>query len=189
MKEKIKPIYLQLQGYLTNLPEVGNDYEVIKNKQTWEVYHETIDELSEITGESYDNFKLKIEINDNNFNKKYGCVNLNNFRFQLGGLILRLYGKYFSDEKNPLDVSSSPITNISQNQNQLVNIEIAIEMTELITKKLLEHGEGTVERNFLEKVKEGLRSGRNIVELINLILVTGANLGLSIDNILKILSK
>jgi len=190
MQEKIRPIYLQLQGYLNQLPKSEDKYADVETKQTWEGYHRVIDNLSEILGENLDDFKLEIKSGGgDSFQSRYNYVNLNNFRFQLGGLISRLYGQYFSDERNPLDGSPSTVINTTQNQSQTVQLEIAIEMTELITKKLLNYKDGTKERTFLEQVKDGLRGGKNVVELIDLILKTGAALGLTAVNMISLLSK
>jgi hypothetical protein len=192
MKENIRPIYSQLQGYLKQLPKVDKHNRFIKSSSAWEGYHKTLDRLSEITGEKYDDFKLEVEtghigIGDNA--KVYNYVKLDIFSFQLGGLISNLHGKYFSEERNPLDGTPSTIINTTQNQTQTVKIEIAIEMNELITSKMSEYKKGTKERKFLEQVKDGLKSGKSVVELINLILSTGEKLGLAIPAILHLLSK
>ena len=129
------------------------------------------------------------DLNGPNSLKPGQFVKVNNFKIQASGLISRIYGKYFADEKNPLDGSPSTIINTTQTQNQSIKVEIAVEMTELISQKILEHKEGSTERTFLEQIRDGLKTGKNIVELINLILSTGSQLGLTTAAILQLLSK
>ena len=189
MEKKIRPIYLQLQGYLKQLPPVNGDYSTIETKETWGGYHATLKELGEITGDSYDNFKLEVKRGGGDGpTSGYQYINLNNFRFQLGGLISKIYGQYFLNEKNPLDGSPSTVISSVQNQSQSLEIQIVLEMTELITRKLFEYQDEGPEKSFLEKIKEGLKSGKSVTELINLILLTGKDLGLTIANMLSLLS-
>jgi len=57
-KEDIRPIYSELQGYLSQAP--NGKIELItytKGKGLWEQVNETIDELSKITGNDYSRFK------------------------------------------------------------------------------------------------------------------------------------
>lgn len=192
MKEHLRPLYLRLQGYLNQLSKFENKSNQIESSGIWTGYHNTLAELSAITEETYDDFKLTIErgtrglTNNPNY---YQYVKLDNFLFQLAGLIGAIYGKYFFEERNPLDGAPSTIINTTQSQNQSVKIEIAVEITELITSKLSEYKEGTPERTFLEQVRDGLKSGKGVVELINLILSTGTKLGLTTSAILQLLSK
>lgn len=197
MKEEIRPLYLELQGYLKQLSKNVNN--IIKTEETWNNYHSVIDELNSLTGEDYNKFKLKINyINSNSFGNPYNYVNSDNFRFQLGGLIQKIYGSYFQDEKNPTDDSTSPqniqpanvINNVqSQSQSQSIKLEIAVEITEIIARKISDYEEGSKERTFLEQIKDGLKEGKNVVELVNLILSTGINIGLTMPVILQLLSK
>lgn len=188
MKEKIRPVYLELQGYLNQLSQLG-DKSSIRTRATWDNYHSAISELNSIAGCNYDKFKLLIDVSPGNFGQSYNYVDLTNFKFQLGGLIMKLYGKYFFEERNPLDGTPSTVINTTQNQSQSVQLEIVFEMTELITQKLDKYNKDTPERNFLEQVKEGVKAGKSITELINFILTTGTNLGLTAATILQLLSK
>ena len=99
MKEKIRPLYLELQGYLDQLTKAG--VALIRTEGTWDNYHSAIDEINDITHDNYNKFKLKIK----QLHNGDSYVDSDNFRIQIGGLILKLYGKHFSDEKNPLQRS------------------------------------------------------------------------------------
>jgi hypothetical protein len=191
MKENIRPSYSQLQGYLNQLSQVKITNNSVKSSGMWESYHNTLGRLTEITHEEYNDFKLEIKTARMGLNDdyKYNYVELDNFLFQLGGLITLLYGEYFFEERNPLDGTPSTVINTTQNQSQSLKFEIIVEMTELITKQLENYKKDTPERNFLEKVKDGLKDGKGITELINLILKTGTSLGLTAATILQLLSR
>ncbi len=188
MKEEIRPLYSELQGCLKSLSHLSEN-SVIKTAQDWDNFNKTIDELIELTGEDYTRFKLKPSIPAQNAFGQAAFIKVNNFKIQASNLISRIYGKYFADEKNPLDGSPSTIINATQHQNQSVQIEIIMEVTELISRKIEQHDEGTPERTFLEQVKEGLKTSKGIVQLIDLILSTASKLGLTTATILQLLSR
>lgn len=187
MKEKIRPIYLEFQGFLKELPRLETSASIIRESGVWNSYHKEISELNSITGGNYDNAKLDIKNTQDGFSDPY-YVSLAEFRFKLGGIISRLYAEFFSDERNPLDGSPTTLINNSQSQNQSFQIEIALEISDLISGKIHNLEEGSKERNFLEQVKEGLKNGKGVVDLVNLILSTANKLGLATAEVIKLFS-
>lgn len=116
-------------------------------------------------------------------------IEMSSYKLALGGLISKLHADYFSDETDPFNAMSDTIINTTQNQNQSIKIEIAIEMTEFITNKMGQYKEGSVERSFLERAKQGMKEGKGLIELINLILKTGSKLGLTASAMSQLLLK
>lgn len=94
MKE-VKPIYFELQGYLSQAPE--REKGVIFEREVWEQYNQTVDELEQITGKKYDRYKLRPT---NEYNKP--AITVQAYRTILGGIISRLHGEYFPDEMSPI---------------------------------------------------------------------------------------
>lgn len=187
MKEKIRPIYSEFQGFLKELPGESGAYSAIRQEGIWSSYHESIKDLNGITGKNYDKFKVDIKVAGAGFSTPH-YISLVEFKIKLGGLISRLYAEFFSNEKNPLDGSPSTMINNSQSQNQNLQVEIALEISDLISNKINNLEKGSKERSFLEQVKEGLKSGKGAVDLVNLILTTASKSGLAIDEIMKLFS-
>lgn len=186
-KETIKPIYSELQGYLTQAPD--NEPKIyIYDKDFWEHYNRTLKELNSLTGKDYDKFKLRPITN------LHGGDRITNtaYRQKLGGLIALLHAEYFLDEIAPF--SGMPNTVIHQNQiqnqdqSQSMQVKLALEMSDLIHEKLSKAKDGSKEKTFLEKIKGSLSSVKNASQLITLLITTANQLGLSIDDLRKLFS-
>jgi len=180
MKQKIRPIYSELQGYLSQAPN-QELLSFIKNDVFWNQINNTIEELSYVSKKNYDNFKINPETNESDqYIDTIVC------RLKLGGLIAKLHGEFFSDEPAPFSGMPSTAINLTQNQNQTVQIEILLNMQAKICEKINQYEVGSKERSFLEKVKVSLKSVSNIVQLVLLLLKTGKEIGLTIEQMLSI---
>ena len=185
LKEKIRPIYSELQGYLSQAPEIkdanGHSYDFSLIDQ----YNETIDELSDISNKDYNRFRIEekeiINRNTGNF------FRISTYRNKLGGLIAKLHGEYFSDEPALFSDTPNTIINQTQQQNQSFQVQMLLEIQSKIDEKIPEFKEGTKEKSFLDKIKGSLPSIKNTTELFTLILRTGKDIGLTFDQILNIL--
>ncbi|MCP4261932.1 MAG: hypothetical protein GY774_31185 [Planctomycetes bacterium] len=92
-KEKIRPIYSQLQVFLSRSPKVKYTDEYIHNSTLWEQYNSTIDKLNNFSGRHYEYFKVH-PITAGGM--KY--MKLAKYRRKLLGLISELHVEFFSDE-------------------------------------------------------------------------------------------
>lgn len=184
-KEKIRPIYSELQGYLAQAPKhEGTNISDLSLKSQ---YNETIDELNEISNKDYNRFQIKEE-DLIIYNEEDKDIKVLIYRSKLGGLIARLYGEYFSDEPAPFSGMPNTIINQTQQQNQSFQTQMLFEIQSKIDEKIPEFEEGTKEKSFLEKINGSISSVNNITELFALILKTGKSLGLTIEQILSILN-
>lgn len=180
-KAKIRSIYAELQGYLHEAPEPGS---ITRNDFFWNQFNKAIDELSELGNKGYEKFRINPKTG------QFGSyIDLSSYRGSLGGLIAKLHADYFLEESAPFGTLPSTIITTTQNQNQSVKIEIAVEMTELITNKIKQYEEGSAERSFLERIRQGVKEGKGLIELVNLILKTGAEFGLTISTMAQLLSR
>ena len=133
-KKKLRPLYNELQGYLSQTPTSTDVNALLFERSQWEHVNTAIDSLNAATGTNYDQFKI-IETRDSD-----GYVNdvrLSTLRTKLGGLISRLHAEYFSDELPPFSGSpSSPRTVInnqnSQQQSQQQHQEQKIELEQMV---------------------------------------------------------
>ena len=113
MKEQVRPIYSELQGYLSQAP--ARDKGLIFEASIWEQHNQTIDELNTVTGKNYDRYKVEVRSIDWNRTMRR-VIDSQSYRIKLGGLVSRLHGEYFSDEPPPF--SGMPSTVITQHQIQ-----------------------------------------------------------------------
>ena len=180
MDKRIRPIYTELQGYLSQSPEKG----VISEEIIWKQVNETIEMLEEITNENYSKFKLTTT----NYHMQGEGVSALVYKTSLAGLIHYLFGKYFKHDISPLVETPNMKTHIEikQEQNQFVMVKMMLDIRNKIDEKLkVEMGE--TERSFLKKIKESCSSVNNIMELLNSILLTGMSLGLTLNQVFELL--
>ena len=154
-EEEIRPIYSELQGYLSQAPRSENTG-LIGDKSFWLQYHQTIDELSKITGEDYSRYKVEIRSTQ----RGGGYMNVVPYRSKLGGLISRLHGQYFADKPAPFSGMPSTIVTQTAQQNQSVDVRVKmlLDIQSLLDKKINESEDGSKEKGFLEKLKGKLAS-------------------------------
>ena len=176
-REEIRPIYSELQGYLSQAPKSKTSGALIYGSTLWEQYNSAVIDLNNISGHNYDRFKVTphFEIND------FPRVEIDAYRAKLGGLISRLHSEYFSDEAPPFSGMPSTVISQVQQQSQSVYVQMLLEVNSKIEQKLPEFPEGTKERKFLQKVKDSLSSIKDTVGLIALLVNTAKECGLSID--------
>lgn len=179
MKEQVRPLYSELQGYLSQAPGEASRQTEFYEESNWGAFHSTISELNTLTGKNYDKFK----VTPLHAGGGSQFVRVTEYRTKLSGLISRLHGEYFSDEREPF--SGMPSTIITQTQNQSQNIQILLEIQSVIDKNLTTVEDPT-EKSFLQKIKDSLSSVKNITELLNLILATGSSMGLTVEQISKL---
>lgn len=179
-RETIRPIYMELQGYLSQAPKPADRMEIYE-ETFWNQLNNAINLLNEITGNDYNRFAIepKFETGVGKF------IDLNAYRLKLGGLINNLYGQYFPDEAEPFSGKPSTIINQqqSQNQHQQVFVKILFDVRDKIDEKLPTLADGSPEKTFLQKLKDSLSSISSIAGLLNTIFTLASQYGVSIDQL------
>jgi hypothetical protein len=178
-KEKIKPLYSEFQGYLSQAPDSKNPNDTIFNESLWNQYNETLDLLRGISGEDYSRFKIQPEKDED-----ITFIYIATYRQKLSGLISHLHGRYFSDELPPF--SGMPTTVITQTQQQNQSIQMLLEIQDQIDKKIADLPEESKERKFLEKFKGTLGSISNVTQLLSQMFKIAKDFGLDINSFMKI---
>jgi len=182
--EKIRPIYYELQGFLKQAP--STDRFETDDQTLWETLHSTIDELNSVTGIDYSKYKVNIEPSIYGQHKLE--MKVSDYRNKLSGLIMRLYGEYFFKDSTPFE--NGPNMVVNQTNQQTVQISMVLEIQSLIDKQLNNNSDlKSEEKNFLEKIKSSLVNIKSVSDLINLILVTGTSLGLSLAQVAQLFNK
>jgi len=184
-KEDIRPIYSELQGYLSQAPSESPERPgaVTYDTLIWQQYNLAVDELNKVSGESYDRFKIQPKTTE----RGSVLMGVIPYRSKLGGLISRLHAKYFSDEQAPFSGMPSTVISQTQQQNQSFQIELLLQIQSKIDEQLskLEAGD-TKKRDFLEKVKGALKSVRDSTGFVALLLTTAQEFGLSVKELLEL---
>jgi hypothetical protein len=180
MREKIKPIYSELQGYLSQAPS-GDKVAYVRDQSLWEQFNKTIDELNSVSGQDYNKFKITNILHDGS--EPY--ILNSDYRSKLNGLIMRLYGEYFEKEISPFSGGPSTVVNQNQQQSQATQIVMITEFQDLIDKRFYGAELEEKEKSFLQKLKDSLPTVKSVVELVNLILTIAKSSGLDINQISK----
>ena len=188
MKDKVRPIYNELQGYLSQAPEATSGRERIYDDTSLvNQLNSSIQELEQLTQKDYTRYKERVQSTPWNRDVRQ-FFDLLSYRSKLGGLISRLYGEYFSDEPAPFSGMPSTIVNQHQSQNQSTYVQILLDFQSKIDEKIRNYTEGSKEKTFLEKIKGALSKVGNITDLFALILKTGKDIGLTLDDVFKMFS-
>ncbi|MBP7060993.1 MAG: hypothetical protein KBA91_03390 [Candidatus Moranbacteria bacterium] len=179
MKEQIRPIYSELQGYLAQAPKVEGkslyrEEAVALAKQL----SGAIEELNTLTGEDYNKFKAET------FSEYILTLDMNVYRLRLGGLISRLHGKYFFDEPAPF--SGMPSMVITQSQSQSLQIQMFLDFQSKLDEKINKLPKDDKNRTFLEKVKSSLSGVKSFSDLVSLVVSTAKSFGLSTEDIVNL---
>jgi len=181
-KEKIRPIYSELQGYLSQAPKKGVLYAEPEAQGLWVQVNQAIDELNQVSKKNYDRFRIPPNIIPEN---RMESVEVDIYRQRLGGLILRLHSEYFFDEPTPF--SGMPSTVITQTQQQSQSqTQMLIDFTSKIDEEINKLEPGDTKRSFLEKVKGALGSVRDYAGLIALYVTTAKEFGLTLEEITEL---
>ena len=183
-KEKLRPLYLELQGYLSQAPSLSDKGALhIYDKFIWEQYNGTIELLQEISGKDYNRF---IIFPQGASDRAKGISRIV-YRQKLGGVINLLYGEYFSEEQAPFSEGPNTIINQNQQQNQSFHIQMLLDAQSKIDEKIPSYKEGTKERKFLQKLKNSLSSVSNVVQLLGKCISVAKELGIDMNALFSIL--
>lgn len=189
---QIRPIYNRLMGYLSAAPSIGEYGNLTtEDNSLWEQFNAAVDELNKLAGENkYIGFKItKINFTQAQFRQSGGrnWIYISEYRNKLNGLIMQLYGEYFSAESAPFSGQAGVIVSQNQTQSQETHITMIMEFQTLIDEKLYTPSDlKPEEKTFLEKIKGFLPKIKSATELVKLIISTAKDMGLDIGQIYKL---
>lgn len=194
MKDKIRPIYMQLMGILSQTPTYDHANTTISTKEIWEEYNKIVDKLKVVTEkDDYQDFRIEPKSESwGDGMPTHQVVSGTFFRQQLNGLINYLHAEYFQNEKPPF--SGEPQAVFNQNQTVSQNTEVQVlmmtvlEIQEKLIKKEGEYPPDTEENKFIKALKEALKNTKSNIDLINTILQTALATGLTLEKLKQIFS-
>lgn len=181
MKDKVRPIYRDLQGYLSQLPLSGQHNDVIRDPDLWNNYNSLVEELKTITSKDYNSFRVEPKYDD--FSQKVFLVTL---RTNLGRLISRLHAEFFDDEQTPFSSSPSTIINQSQSQEQSIDLKFYIDLGSKLDEKI-KNVTDEKEKGYLEKFKNLLPSLKSGMDILKTSIDLAKEFGLTPDQVSNLL--
>lgn len=182
IKNKVRPIYSELQGMLSQAPKVDG-YMYRDQKELWGRFNYLLKKLQEITeDEEYINLEIKPRLDENEL-----IVTASEYRGKVSGLISRLHGTYFYNEQAPFSGAPAQVISQVQNQHQSTQVVMLLEIQDRISQQIQKFEEGSKERGFLETIKSKLSTVKDAIEFAKLIVITAKDFGLDIDKIKDIL--
>ncbi len=183
MKNKVKPFYGELMGYLSQAPS-HEKVAFIRNISLATQLHNCIDQLNQITGQDFGRFKVAVHLyGDSSF------IENTEYRSKLNGLIMNLHAQFFSDEPTPFSGSANTVVHQNQSQSQTAQAQIVmlLETQNLINEKL-QRVQDEKEKGFLEALKSKLTTIKNVTDLITAIISAATSFGLTIEQLKKLFS-
>lgn len=187
-KKKIRPLYNELQGYLSQVPTLKDANEFFHTNAQWDFVNHAIDRLNTATEKNYDHFKIIQEMytSSDSYTSEPDNVRVSTYKAKLGGLISYLHGEYFSDEPSPFGAVPSTVITQYQNQQQSVNVLI-LEMQKKIDEKL-PTTEDEKEKGFLKKLQGVLPTVTTGIGLVKSVFDLAAQMGLDPHQISRLFS-
>lgn len=177
---KVRPLYAELQGYLSQAPTVAQLLNIY-DRGLWQQLQEVISQLSTITDTEYGRFMVEVHPSTTDWGD---YIKNTEYRSKLNGLIMNLHATFFAEENAPF--GGGPSTVVTQSQTNNTQIQIVMEVQSLIDKQLYGNQElEQIEKTFLEKMKESLPAIKSTAELITTLVTTANSLGLDLTHIAK----
>lgn len=173
-KDKVKPIYQELQGFLSQTPLPKNNYDRL-TEDSWDLVNQSIDKLNQETSKDYNKFRIEPEIVDG-IAKVYVTV----FRQKLGGLIDYLHAEYFEEDQRPF--SGQPSTIVSQNQTQNMSVQLYVQFG-MELQKAMERAETEEEKSFLKDISGKIETVKTFIEFILLVTNLAVKHGITMDRL------
>ena len=181
-REQLRVSYEELKSMISGTPQPGPNSIAIRGV-TVEHFQEILVNMNtaaESEGVSFDRFRLFSP------DEKAYSVPIADFRIKLMAVIGFTNRKFFPKDK-PFSGSPGTIINMSQTAVQQVHQELIVHLTEQTTLRSQEFEKGSSEREFLDQLKDSLKTIKSATDLVESILNIGQKVGLAIPAILKIL--
>jgi hypothetical protein len=180
-QKQILALYEQLDSLLRGLGDSTTGSRTVGGP--FYQYLKVIDELTKLTEQDLEHFIPRY--NDQKGDKACSTRDL---IAEISGLLGWIRGNYLPDKQAHYLNTSSPANQIMINQEVNVTQSMIINITELLTARQDKFSPDSKERNFIDKVKAGLASVKDAASILNLIIQTASQCGLSLAELSKIFS-
>ncbi len=164
MDPKIKAIYFRLENLLATIPDSGKHYRI--NQSIVDSYHQAIDQLSSITDESFDHFKVSPSESEGGYGT-YGDKTFwvtDSVKTQIASLLGHIKGIYSLDQMATIDSENNPIITVINQNTMAVTLNLTL-------SQLIEKSTDETEKEKLIELDKELKSPNKNWEKIKSILV------------------
>jgi hypothetical protein len=188
-KEKVREIYSELQGYLSQFPIGDSPDRSIDDDDYSKNINSLVLELNRLTEEDFSRFNIGVHsIKYAGRTEVIHEIKISEYRTKVMGLIKILHSKFFQSEHEPF--SSSPSTvNINsqhQEQSQVQNIKLLIDVSKVITKNLNNAETTAEEKTFLYEVEKVLPTINGGLDLLQKVSSIATKAGIAIAAVSKL---
>jgi len=179
--EQIRSIYSELKAYQSSSEKNRSIYE----NSIWERFNSLIDKLTTITGDTdYEVFKLEPK-------HLYGNISVSyeQYHSKINGVIGKIEGVFGTINTKDATGTRYQFIN-SQTQTQTQEIAMLLDFQSKLDSKLYDKSIklSTQEKSFLERIKSGIAGIKDYSSLILLILSEAKELGLTLEQIIKLVN-
>jgi len=188
VKERVRIVY---GGLCARLSVMRSETELQPQEDEANDYNFIIDEVKEITSHSYDRFKIKAACGPE-YDTEYGMEEAYEFYrretylLRLSELIGRLHAEFFADEPSPLSGVPSSVISVNQQQSQTQYVQMILDVQSKLEQAIAKPSQEERVKSFAEKVKDKLAGVGNIIGLLNLLISTAGEVGITIEQLKEI---
>ncbi len=143
--------------------------------------------MNDASGSDFGKYKISEIKHQQGHDEDRNYISVTEYRSKLGGLIARLHHTYFYDESAPFAGMPSTTINLHNNQEQTQTQSVFLEFRNEIDKKIATTIEGN-EKNFLQKLKDGIDSVKDFTSLMLLVSGLAKEYSITLDMLRKIFS-
>lgn len=196
---QIQCIYDELSSMKDSLTHYANK-EWITEEKFWIKYNSKVKKLGELTEADLKEYSLDVQYKPNHtggglidltYSGNY--VETSVFNLQLNSLLAWLESNHISKrhakkmKEQPTSNANSFTFNQHLNQSQNVSIQISIrDFESVIDENRKKYSEESKEVKFLDKVKSGLKTVKDIKDIVLLVSEVAKSVGLSLEDIRRI---
>lgn len=179
--KQIRIIYEQILGLLHGLNSSGIKGYIYDGTSLQ--YKKTVEDLAELTQQD-----LKHFLPDQVQGENQIVYDANEIINQANGLAAWVKATYLPERSQHYIQTFSPTTSVNVSQDVNVTQVVTLDIFEILTTKEKEFNEGSKERTFIEKLKNGLKGVQSTAAILALIAKTANDCGLLTSDLHKIFS-
>lgn len=188
-------LYIRISALNDSLiPRAGNASATIHDQSIWSGFNTILDELTTLTNDPY---YATLKISPNRLNSR-SFVLISNLSTKVYQATSYLFETQKNAELMDVQAPQRPRVNdgssVSQTvhqaqdnaQSQVTNVNIEFNqtltyMTEVIVEARAKYPEGSKERTFLDKLKDGISTAKSTADLIKMVMTLAVQLGITTE--------
>lgn len=201
--DELKKIYLRLNALNDALLSTARNPSATLSDNSWDSYNSSLDRLRTLTS---DDHYATLKVTPNQVGRR-SVLLASNFSIKVYQAVKYLHDMYGGNELNSQSAPSRPQTSVNNGntfsqtsvltqdqdniQSQITDVHVEFNqtlsyITEVIIESRSKYNEGTKERTFLDKLKDGIITAKTTADLVKIILTTAVQCGISTEFLAEI---